>query len=417
MALLLTDVSYNGIAVQIRKSESKYKEQNSTNKGGFITPKVEKEFSLAIKYWRTNILNGRNQYLQGLDLITWKLAGNIKKGPREFVDLMIKDAALFKLILNKHKANRNIHEFSFLRLYLMAYEIVTDADKVAVFEKAYKICKETKGKPSGSNVADIFVMAHTVLAHFIASCIGTINTAFYQSINDSDQGITWETYDITGLELLIQELQRDYRATIAIPGFATIDLFYFLGSLKSPMTEFNKAIKLEKDTIKEMKAKEDFSFYNATNDVYLVDRTVEHTMKRGKEDFGLTVLVLAGIIFGIIGLFKLIKLCIYKIAAIKIDIIKYIIYEYEVLRMNMNEINVKIINEKDPKARAKLESIKRKQQAWKDRFEKFIGDDWEKGMYESEAEAIAQADTQDEQIARDEADGKQGDSGDFQTVL
>ncbi len=393
MSLFIADTSYNGIAHQIRKCDTKYKAQKGANSGGFISPQIEREFNLAISYWRKKIINGNNSNMYGLDQLTWKTEGNIKNGPAEFVNLMIKDAALFKLITNKFKGNKNIAEFSFLRIYLLAYELLTDTKNISVFQKAYKICKQTKGKPSGSNIADIFVMTHTVLSHFLASCIGTINTVFYQTITSST--VSWENYNEAGLEELILKLQKDFRATVGIPGFATIELYYFFNSMGNPLQEFNKSLKVEADTLKEMTtAKEAFDYYSASNDRYLVNRTGD----RGQEEFVTVALILVGIIAGIIAVGKIIQWSIYKIASLKIDIVKYIIIENEILRMGIEELDQKILNEKNPAAKKKLEQIKKRQEGWRNRFDKFIID-WGKDIYEAEASAQSQIETEEEQAA------------------
>jgi hypothetical protein len=395
MTLFSVDATFNGIMGQIRKSENRYKQQKDANTGGFITPQIEKEFNLVISYWRKNILNGNNRNLEGLEMLTMKTGGDIKQGPADFVNLMIKDAALYKMLTNKFKANKNISEYSFIRIYLMAYSILTDSKYVAVFKKAYANVKKTKTKPTGSNVSDIFVMIHTILCHYVAVSIGTINTLFYSSLTNN--GTSWDSLPAPLVEDLCRDLQKEFKGTIAVPGYATIDFFYFFNSLgASPVTEFSKAVKAEEDTVNEVtKSKENFNYYKASEDKYLVNRTSEATA--GTEEALTVILVLVGIIAGILALGKLIQVSIYKIASIKVDIVKYVLIEYEILRMGIDELDDKIANEKDPKVKRKYENIKKRQEDWMRRYENFLAD-WGKDMYDASVQAQAQVEA-DEAIA------------------
>lgn len=398
MAIFNTiDTSFKGIANYMIKCETKYKNQKSANTGGFISPRIEKEFGIAISYWRKKVLNSSNPCVKGLELITWKTSGDIRKGPKEFVNVMIKDAAIFKLITNKFKTNDNINKFSFLRLYLMAYEILTNAKYVSLFQKAYAICKENKGKPSGSAIADMFVMTHTVLAHFVACCIGTINTWFYHTINANH--MSWDKYDEVSLESFIAQMQRTFRTTIGHPGFTTIELYSFLESLGNPLTEFNKALKVEKDTLKEISSNEDFNYYQASESMYLINR--QGDPHRGEELILPTILIIVGIIAGIWVIFKGIPFLIYKIATLKTDIVRYIILENEMLRQDITETDAAIEKETNEAALKKLQSIKTKQEEWRRRFDKFIAD-WSNDMYETEAQAEAQVETDQKEIDEEE---------------
>lgn len=374
----MNDVSYKEVKKAYDKSvETNKKLASNSKEGGYLDKVTEKRYQIAIKAWKEVIIDNKNKSVNvdNLNKITIDTLGDISKASAKFVRTMRDDYHNINKLFAKIKGDKNknavnnITNYSWMSLYIESVDFLTNPKYVAAFKKAFKYYNENKNKPIETDIIYLFIMCNQIITFFIMYSFVLNRESEVHYLNDLNK-----FFNVTEYAKNIEDIQKDHRASLANLLYGVIELLGFLKSVKDPVGEIDKSIKLKKEAIKNIKSAESLEltermkiYRDLSDKSYLVDKSFDFN-SRGSEEAITVLLIVLGSLVGFIALIGLIKRCIYLIGTLKIDILKYIMIDEETVKMNIIELEERRDKTDNPKEKAKLEKIIEKQKKWADKF-------------------------------------------------
>lgn len=361
------DTSYNGFKKKISESQEKFKSIKTSGRAGvstFMDKTIEKKYEFAISYYKKYILNNKNKsdFVNSFNKMIKESKGDITKINKNIYNLFISDNNIFKNIL-KNTKNMDLKNSSYIYLYNQVFELLNDKKMIPVFKLAFNTGSNDINN-DGLTCCYVINIMWSILLFFTCYSTAIVNTELFNDIRT--KYVSYENIIDTNLTDIVEEYQIKYKSFIYDIGYASLEIVSFFKSLQNPLKELSDSIKNEirvkKEYIKNSKSKEDFDKYlffnNESKTSYLVDRSFE----RGSEEFITVGLILIGSVIGLILLVNLIRMAIYKIAALKINIISLLLVESETIRMNVQELRERAERETDEKEKKRLLKIAEKQE-------------------------------------------------------
>ena len=300
-------------------------------------------------------------YFQALE----KTMGDYDKRESKITKHVEKIVSSTHKYLTDKKYNNEFFKYSLIGIYHESHDILTGVKYKAMFKKA---CEIAQKKGDSNTTVTIFKLAYFALAFFTE--MSTIHLMDFEL--DVINGM--------GPERAIEKLHNTYRAFMKNVAMNIIPVNEFFKTMTGNPSSIITKLSSEEDKLAKAMSKESLDYSNdaklSMEDVgddiktFIIGGTVTTSGIIGVLTLPVMGVSLFVIIIGaVILIIPLIRYIIYWVSTTKIDIGKSLELKAEMLDNNIASLRERLEQETDPKEKARLESIIKKQQQYVDKWQ------------------------------------------------
>jgi len=322
----------------------------------------------------TSIKSGNNSesklYFQALE----KTMGDYDKRESKITKHVEKIVSSTHKYLTDKKYNNEFFKYSLIGIYHESHDILTAAKYKAMFKKA---CEIAQKKGDSNTSVTIFKLAYFALAFFTE--MSTIHLMDFEL--DVINGM--------GPERAMENLHNTYRAFMKNVAMNIIPVNEFFKTMTGNPSSIITKLSSEEDKLAKAMSKESLDYSSdakmsveAEDDFkqFLAGGLITTTGIVGVLTVPVMGVSLFVVVIGLVVLtIPLIRYIIYWISTMKIDMGKSLELKAEMLDNNIASLRERLEQETDPKEKARLESVMKKQQQyvdkWQTKAEKLLKDE------------------------------------------